>query len=162
MQRQVSASKARARRRWVIRSTVTLILTAAVLFLFIIWRRDQMTIEVGLRKFNDPVKALQNKIDSLKMLPALLPEMSNLQGAYYALADERRFAMNTSEPTIIAFGQPTHLFLGQDGLCVIIYHQGKVSAKWMNVTEFFQEQKKQKRKIKAFEKEFFSKPPELP
>lgn len=162
MKQHVSASKARARRRWVIRTTVTLTLTAALLFLFVTWRRDQMTIESSLRKFNDPVKVLQNKVDTLKTLPALLPELKEPMGAYYASDAERQYAMHTTEPTIIAVGKPIHLILLKDGQCVIIYHQGKVSSKWMPTAEFYHDWRIQEQKLTAFEKELFSKPPVLP
>ena len=162
MKQQVSASKARARRRWFIRSTVTLTLTAVLLILFVIWRRDHMNIEASLRKFNKPVKSLQDTVDMLKLLPAMLPELNELDGIYYASDSERRYAMNTPEPTIIAVGRPVHLILLKDGQCVIIYQKGKVSAKWMPTVEFYQTWRSQKQKIEAFEKEIFSKPPVLP
>ncbi|UCD28931.1 MAG: hypothetical protein JSV03_00150 [Planctomycetota bacterium] len=159
MDQSLPVNKRRARRRWIIRTGLMLSLTAFLLFFFVTWRRDQLGIDASLRSLDLPVTILQNKIDTLGWLPTTLPELGN---NYYASDAERYFAMNTTEPVIIATTKPTHLILREDGLCAITYHKGKISSKWIPLSEFRLIWHSQERKMEEFEEKQHSKPPIIP
>jgi len=159
MDDRISASKTRARKRWIIRTGLLLIITFVLLFVVVTWRRDQMNVEISLRTLDEPMAALQAKINELGRLPKYVP---GFESAYYATDAERHFAMSSAEPTIIYVTPKTELILHQDGRGVIIYQQGKLIPKWMSSSEFFSAWNHQQQSMKKFEKERFSKPPVIP
>ena len=161
---RVVESRIRARRRWVLRTTLMLVLTAGILCLLVMWRRDETTVASCLALLDAPVSALQRSVEKYGWLPAGLPEpaAAALEGGYYASNIERFYAMNTSEPVIIAFGRSVPLILGRDGRGVIEYHQGKVSRKWLSLTGFQRAWLKQEEQMRAFQEKVKSGPPPLP
>jgi len=151
--------KAKARRRWIIRSALTLTLTAVLLWGLVIWRRDKSTVDINLRKVNDSVAVLQERVTNLGMLPASAPELNDLTYASYS---ERYYAKQSSEPVIIAFTKEIPLILRKSGRCVVFYDQGKLNTKWMSVSDFQLTWRKQEDKMRAFDQKRFSEKPDIP
>ena len=117
------ASRARARRRWVIHSALTLLLTAATLCIVVAWRRDRATVDQQLRALEPAVAAFRQNIRTYKRLPhnSLLPKIDNCQ---YPRDEERYYAINTAKPAIVAWTKrPVHLMLRSNGYAVIVYEK---------------------------------------
>lgn len=160
LDQRILSSKARTRRRWAIRTALMLLVSAAVLCLFVMWRRDQAAVETFTRSLVPTLAALQGRIDALGWLPAVPPK---LQPGYSYVSDgERFFAMSVPEPVIIGASPPLSLFLQADGRLVIIYESGKVRSQWLTLAEFESALLKQQDRMKAFEQERDSRPPVLP
>jgi hypothetical protein len=153
-------SKISARRRWAIRTTLMLFLTAVVLCLLVIWVRDRNTVSASLRVLDPPIKALRDRVSALGVLPAVLPE-SKLQ-LYYASPAERFYAMNSREPVIIAATLKISLLLRENGRCVIIYEKGAVHSEWIPESRFLSQWDEQRKRIEDFQAKIRSRPPELP
>jgi hypothetical protein len=174
----VSASKARARRRWVIRSVSLLGVTSVILCALLVWRRNEAARTSVHRDLVPAVAALQERIDSLGILPATpppsdaaspapsLPPLDVLPKVFegYAPQDpvQRQFAMNASDPVIIAWSRPIHLFLQADGRWVVLYANKRVSSTWMTNRAFRTAQLDHMRRLVEFEKERSRRPVELP
>lgn len=157
------ARRARARRRRTIRTALMLLITAAILCIFVTWRRDKTAVAAQLWSLERPVVAIQAKIDAYNVIP---PPSGELERGYYASDAERFYAMNTSEPVIIYFSPRIHLMLRQNGRAVIISEKGeehiKVRAEWLTATEFLRAWLKQEKGRKAFEEKIRSRPVNLP
>ncbi len=153
------AGRARARRRWAIRTSLILLLTAATLCIFVTWRRDRMTVAWRLLSLKPAVATLQQRIDKFGMLPSVVP---GLEKCYYASDSERFYAMNAAEPVIIAYQPRTHLMLRDNGRAVIIYEGGTVRQEWLPETGFRGTWRQQQERMKIFEEKMRSRPPELP
>ncbi len=150
------------RRRWVFRSTVTLAMTAVVLCFFVAWRRDQNVIHNRIDALKAVVTELQSQVDSLGRLPADPPESSRLAFSYYVSDVERYYAPHAAEPMIIAATDPITMLFKSDGLAVIVYDKGKVSAAWMLNSEYENAREKQRERIDSFDKERMERPIVLP
>lgn len=162
VEERIVESKARARRRWIIRTALLLLTTSAMLFGLVTWRRDSMRITGSLQAIERPIAALQIKIDQLGRLPAILPEFEGSLIESYAGAADRFYAINSSKPSIVAVSGRIPVILGEDGRCVIIYDRGKVYSEWMKQGRFEAAMQSQWDLIQAFEQQRRSRPPALP
>ncbi len=159
----IHVRRARSHRRWVIRASLSLVLTAAILCIVVIVRRDQMTVTTDMAALANAQKALQVKIDAWGRLPAaraVLPELP--KGHFYIDDSERFYAMHATEPVIVAAAPQTLLTLRSDGHCVIIYEQQKVRTEWMTRADFVAARRTQLNRLKAFRALRRSIPPDLP
>jgi hypothetical protein len=151
-----------ARRRWVFRTTTLLALTAVALCFFVAWRRDQMIISSRLQMLAGPVAQLQAEVNQLGWLPALPPEMSHEAFTYYVSDADRHYVSQTSDPVIVAVTAPVRLVLVEDGQAVIVYHKGKLEAKWMTVSRFERAWDQQQKRVEEFEHRRKAQPIVLP
>lgn len=156
---RVLAARARARRRWVIRTALLLLLTAATLVILVMLRRDRMAMAEQLGRLELARSALQEKIKTFGTLPSAVPELKH---CYYASNEERFYAMNTQEPVIIAYTPMVPLLLRSNGRAVLIAENGKVHAEWRPESEFRSAWWSQQERIAAFEEKLRARPPELP
>jgi len=156
---QVVASKARARKRWIVRTTVVLLGAFVVFFLVVTLQRDAVHRDTVLGSSVKLCSELQASLDIWQRLPA---RVSALGQSYYASAIERQYAKQTLEPMIVVAFNTTQLMLRQDGRCVIVYEKGKVRPEWLALDEFRTRWAQQREKVRAFEKEWRSRPPQLP
>lgn len=159
---RVPSSRLRARRRWVAWTGTTLILSSLLVFLFVIWRRDNTTREDRVRAMQPLVTALQARVGELGRLPASVPEMQNVVGLRYASAQERFYAQHTDTPVLIASGLEGHLILGGDGAAVIVYEAGTLRAMWMSQRELDRKLEAQREALRAFERDLRETVPDLP
>jgi hypothetical protein len=160
MPERAVGSKFNARRRRVIRSTATLLFTAVVLCLFVIWGRDRSTSAAVLKSVDPAVNDLRQRMRTLGALPASLPELGIKLP--YASNAERFYAMNSKDPVIIAYTSPVNLLLRQNGRAVIVYQNGKIWSEWLSEGEFLKRLQAQQKSMEAFEASVRSRPPELP
>jgi hypothetical protein len=135
-------------------------LTAVVLCLFVIWGRDRSTTSSVLKSLDPAIKDLRERMRSLGMLPASLPELG-IRVAYASNA-ERFYAMNSTDAVIIGYTAPVNLLLRQNGRGVIVYQKGKVWSEWVPEGEFLRRLQAQQKNMEAFEASVRARPPELP
>jgi len=159
---QILARKVKTRRRWAFRTVLILAISAVLLCLLVMWRRDETAKTGQLQSLAELAATLQAQVNELGRLPAIIPEPSLHNLDFYASDADRFYASRVSQPVIIAGTQPIHLLLTEDGRAVIIYQQGKIGAKWMTASEFEKAWDTQEAKITAFEQERKSSLPNLP
>jgi len=162
---QAAAGKLRRRRRWILISLAQFVILGLVVTLVLAWQRDQRTLHVTLGRLDKPMTALQESVDRWQTLPATLP----VGARYLAYANDadRFYAMNTSDPVIIAFTQPVDMTLKQDIRGVLIFQRdeqgrGRITRESMSTAEFFRRWTTQERTIREWEKERLAQPLELP
>lgn len=158
-------SKARARQRQLLRTLLALTVTAIGLFAVVTWQRDSINLEIREKLMQPPMLELQARLDELGFLPASPPavgpdEESPL--ASYAGYSERFYAVRTGGPAIIAVSHPLTLILRSNGRYVIVYQDGKLHTEWMTERELRTAMAEQLERIKQFEAELHSRPPDLP
>ncbi len=162
---QAMTTKIQRRRRWMIFSLIQFLVLGLVATLLLAWQRDQRALHATLERMNKPLLALQESVDRWHMLPATLPvEVKSL--AYVGDAD-RYYAMNASEPVIIAFTPPTNMVLKADGRGVLFYQRdeqgrGRITSQWMSTAEFYTRWTAQEKKIREAEQERAARPLDLP
>lgn len=152
------AGRARARRRWAVRTLLTLLLATVVLCVFFAWRRDRTLMSNRLEKLAPAVAALQEEIDERGKLP---PDLRDFKSLRY-FRDARFYAMNTERPVILASGPEGRLVIHPRGHAVIVLQDGKVTAEWMSHAELMEALRIQNLNIEAFEERIRSQPPDLP
>lgn len=159
---RVTTSRLRARRRWIIRGSVSLTLSAALLVLVVLLRRDQMTVDDCLRAMSRPMAALQAEVDSLGQLPAVIPDASSRIQLSYVSDLVREYAREATGPVIIASSATLPLVLGSDGNGVLIYEDGKIRCEWWSRVRFVREWHAQSARIRAWDQQRRAVPPQLP
>jgi hypothetical protein len=124
----------------------------AFLFMLVYWR-DSNAVETHKRAMQVAVVALQEKIDTLDMLPAVppLPGAPYKRMPSYASASTRFYAKHTTEPVIIAVTSRISRILGPDGVVAIIYENGEVRRQWFSQADFEKAYDAQSQRIDAFE-----------
>lgn len=162
-----SGEKVRAKRRWALRSSTSLVLAAIILCVFIVWNRDRNTVKQYLRLMEPVVRDLQRRTDSLGVVPAQIPDpqatgRSTIAFLYKFGPDERYFAINTPEPSIIAYTPVIRLLLGGDGRCAIIHEKGKIRCEWLKENGFVSQWDRQRHRMEEFQAQLRSRPVELP
>ncbi len=162
---QAAATKLRRRRRWMIFSLAQFLVLGLAVTLLLAWQRDQRALHTTLDRLNKPLLALQESVDRWQMLPAALPVETKYLA--YASDADRYYAMNASEPAIIAFTQPLDMVLKADGRGVLFFHRdeqgrGRITSEWMSTAEFYARWTNQERKIREAEQERLAKPVQLP
>lgn len=159
LEQRLRASRARARRRWAIRTALALLLGGISLCVLLAWQRDEANVTKLLTRLQTQVAALQARTDQLGLLPYTVPELA---GYVYA-REVREFAQNTTGPVIIAFNsQPVRLFLQRDGRAVVVIEAGKLRAEWMTENQFQTRWFKQGQEVAEFDRQRHARPPELP
>ncbi|MBI4579802.1 MAG: hypothetical protein HY718_08875 [Planctomycetes bacterium] len=158
----IAASRASARRRWIVRTGLMLGVSAIVLVVLVVGRRDRMAIDEAVRAMDRPVAALQAEIDALGQLPARMPEVPSRVAIAYASDLMREYARTATEPVIVASTARRALILQRDGNAVVIYHEGKVRQEWWSRERFINAWQAQEARIKNWEQERRSQPPRLP
>jgi hypothetical protein len=154
-----SANKARARKRWAIRSMVLLTLSAVCIIAIVYLRRDQTIKQVRLNQMADISKDLQKKVDKWGVLPFSLPE---LERGNYASRQIRSYALRAEEPVIIGYSRKISLFFQADGRTVLFYDDGQIRSEWMREPAFRDYLLNQEERREAFEEALHAEPPELP
>lgn len=155
-------SKARARRRWVVRTGSVLVVGTVTLCLVVVWQRDQITVTAKLKEMQLVVADLQGQIDKFGRLPAVAPDLAHGGFEYYASDADRYYASQSTDPIIIAATPQVPLLLKEGGRGVIIYHQGSVEARWVPGSELRRTLAEQDEKIREFEKRRRQAMPDLP
>jgi len=162
MDQRVVASRARARRRWVFQTILTLSITAILLCFLVVYRRDQLTIADQVRSMDDFTVKLQEQVKAFEWLPGRPPQWKHGNLGYYASDAERRFARETSDSVIVAAGQLVPLLFKEGGRVVVSIQKGKIECRWMSGTEFRQKWAAQQDKLEKFEESRRAKPIEIP
>ena len=113
------------------------------------------------------MKELQDKTNSLGVVPAYVPRPSPIGQARFGFAhtfsaDERQFAIDSGKPCIIAYTQRVRLLLHRDGRCVIYHEKGQISAVWITEGDFVKRMLQQDQLMEEFQAERRSRPVELP
>ena len=158
----VTTSRLRARRRWIVRGSVSLTLSAALIVLIVVLRRDQVAVDDCLRAMSRPMAALQAEVDSLGQLPAVVPDVSSRVRLSYASDLVREYARETTGPVIIASSATRPLVLGNDGNGVLIYQDGKIRCEWWSRVRFVREWHAQSACIREWDQQRRAAPPRLP
>ncbi len=158
---RVEESRARARRRWIFRTSAFLFLTSILLVLLVLWRRDSMQVQVATSSMYRPCKAIQARVNELGVLPAVVEEDLG-RGVLYAGDTERFYAVNAGRPAIVAAGPIIDLILHRNGRCVILYDQGRLSVRWMTTPEYAQAVERQRHDMQAFYDARRARPPQVP
>jgi hypothetical protein len=161
-ERRAALASAVVRRRWAFRTTVMLSITAVALCFFVAWRRDRMIVQGQLDLLTGIIAELKPHVDQLGLLPAGLPEDLQKSLNYYASDADRYYVSKTSDAVIIAYTSPTALVLMGEGRAAIIFHNGKMEAKWMDAHEFDAAWADQEKRIEQFENERRAQPIILP
>lgn len=156
------AKKADVRRRWVIRTSLTLALSSVLLTLVVVVQRDRSTVAEFTRSLDRSASALQTIVNSLGRLPLAAPESLSKAGLSYASAVQIEFARRTDQPVIVAATAKRSLLLGEDGHGVLIYEKGKVRAAWLPRPRFVAEYVAQQERVNKFEEARESIAPNLP
>jgi hypothetical protein len=158
----IAASKAQARRRWVLRTSLMLVFSAAVLAGLIVERRDRWMIQEVTRAMTPAVTALQASTNDLGQLPASVPDVPLRIRLAYASNLAREYARATGGPVIIANTPVRDLVFRRDGKGVIIYENGKIHAQWISAVDFLGQWKRQEALIRAWDEGRRLTPPVLP
>ena len=157
----IAATKVNLRRRWILRSSLTLLVTSAVLVLLVFLRADRTVIHEVLKSLDHSVRGLQTEIDALGQLPAVLPEATRGDLAY-ASPLVREYARQASESVIVASTASRSLVMQSNGNGVIIYQGQKVRREWVSGRQFLSAWQAQEARIKKWNQERRSAAPILP
>lgn len=154
---RVARGRVAARRRWVFRTTLMLVVTAVTLVLVLTWRRDQSTIQSAHGSLRSVTTDLQNAYDETGYLPSSF----NKRGVTY-YGNYADYAQKTSEPVILAHSGRVSLRLARDGHVVLSFEGGRVRQDWMSERELQVELQKLHVRYSAHIESIRSRPPELP
>jgi hypothetical protein len=158
----IAANRTRARRRWIIRATLSLSFSAAVLILLVILQRDQMAISDCLQSMSRPLAALQAQVDDLGQLPAVCPDVPARTQFSYAPDLVREYARESTGPVIVGSSATQPLLLGSDGNGVLIYEDGQLRCEWWSRVSFVREWQAQNVRIRKWDQQRHAAPPQLP
>lgn len=159
----VLASKAKARRRWMIRSGLMLTVTAVIGFAVVVMDRNNRTRQSFLDQIKVPAAALESSLAMLGDLPAVIPQHAHVDILRYDAPDSlRAYATSTTEPTIIGYTAPITLIIQPAGRAVLLYHAGKIERRWMNERDFRLAIIAQHERLEAYDSERSARPPNLP
>lgn len=158
----ISANRARARQRWIVRATLSLVLSAALLFLIVCVQRDRMAISESIASVDRPVAALQTQVEQLGQLPAAVPDIAGRAAFVYAPDEVRRYARDAEGAVIVGTSATQHLILRSDGNAVVIYEGGRLRTEWWTRARLARELHAQEVRINKWDRQLRSQPPRLP
>lgn len=158
----IATPRLHARRKWIVRASLSLSISALVLVFLVIVRRDKMTIDECMRSMARPVGTLQAQVDSLGRLPASIPESSKTLGLRYADDLVRHYAQQAGEPVIIASSPAIPLILRDNGRGVILIQDGRVWQEWWTASEFSKQERAQEARLRSWDRQRRALLPQLP
>lgn len=157
----IASAKTDLRRRWVIRTSLALASSSAVLVLLVLLRSDQLAINSVLRSLDGPLSALQTQVNVLGQLPVSLPS-NNSTPIGYADTLVREYTKNTTGPVIVATTSLAQPVLRGNGRGVIIYENRRVRRVWLTSQEYEHKLLAQQAAIKSWNEQRRAKAPDLP
>jgi len=158
----VSAGRAKARRRWVWRSAVTLALGAGCVGLVTVVHRDRTAVRVAVAGVQELGQEIRLSVERWGRLPASVELKGNPPKVFHLDDSVRLYAGQATGPVIVAVGPKVDLVLLPDGRALLHYEQGRVWAEWVDEAGFKASWSRQEDAIRAFEQELRSRPPVLP
>lgn len=158
----LKSSQAVHRRRWILRSSILLLVSAGLITFLVMKRRDDMAVRGLLRSLDKSVLALQAQVDALGQLPARLPETNTTLQIAYATDAQRAYAREADRPVIIATTPWLGRVTASEGAGVILYEHGKVWREWWTRPRLLGEWRAQEDRIRAFDRERREAVPVLP
>ena len=161
--RLAQESKARTRRRLIVRTGAWLAITAVAGFFIVVWQRNTRSIDTVVNQLKTPATAIEKSVNEYGWLPALPPRTEQAKLQYYCNREaERAYAMNSGRPTIIGYTDQLHMVLRGRGRGVLIYDNGQVYPKWLSQPEVRRDWRRQTQAREQFEEDRRTRPPELP
>lgn len=158
----VPAGRARARRRWVLRSVVTLVMGAACVGLVTVVHRDRTAVQAAVAGIQELGQQIRLSVERWGRLPASVELKEDPPRIFYLDDAVRLYVGQAGGSVIVAVGPKVDLVLLRDGRAILNYEQGRVRAEWVDETGFKERWSRQEAAVRAFEQELRSRPPVLP
>jgi hypothetical protein len=117
---------------------LSLVVAAIALGFVVLFVRDQVRINQGLRGIRPFKGHLQRYLDQNDTLPSVFPEYADGEDVQlgkgrftYVDKDVVAWARKANEPVMIGYGPVTRLFLRNDGHPAIFYNNGELRRGWV-------------------------------
>jgi hypothetical protein len=149
-----------------LRSSVLMLVGAALLCVFVTLNRDKNVERVFLLSASERADQLRSYWDEMHALPVELPKLEGKARRAplekYADANTRFYATRVDEPVLIGYTPMAPMMASYNGRAVILFDQGEITVRWVTEGAFKRMLQAQEKRVEEMVTQKRAQPAELP